>query len=923
MHAPAPRALGARARYFPGVSEPFDVHVVSHTHWDREWYHAAPRFRQRLVALVDALLDGEADAPGASFLLDGQAVVLEDYLAVRPERRDALAERLRDGRLEAGPWYVLADELIPGAESLVRNLLAGRRALALLGAAPPPVLYSPDAFGHAAALPTLAAGFGFPVAIVWRGYGGRRWPPGDAAIWRDAVGSEVLLVHLPPDGYEFGSSLPADDAGARERWRRLRDVLAPRSSLGVLLVQNGADHHAPQRALGEAVSALARAARPDRVRRSSLSAFAAAVVDRAAGRESGALPVVSGELRDSYGYTWTLQGTFGTRAAQKRAAALVERMLLRDAEPWAALARLARGDGTSLQPHVHAAWKTLLRCHPHDTLCGCSADEVARAMDARLESARTQTSGARDDALVALLGHDREVARERRAEWRPLLLVRNPAPRARGGVAEVEVTRFLRDEPVGPGSAAAQRAPAPEAPGVPRVEGGRVPVQEVACELRFERTESPRHYPDNDLVEVRRCLLWLDAVPAYGVLPLSLHETAAAVDPAPHPVVRAEGESIANDSLAVRVEDGECRLAASDGRRLDAFLGFESVADHGDLYTPAPRGPATAARLVHARVVERGPLRATIECDWSLVVPANPAAPAVGAPPPPGEPVELRLQSRLSLDAGAPFLRVHVRGENVARDHRLRLRVGTGVAAPDVLADAGFGPVHRAPLVVRPEDRVAEAPPPTAPLHRYVSCYGAEAGATLFSDGLAEYEVSGRGDVFVTLVRAVGELSRADLPERPGHAGWPLPTPAAQSPGPFDAELAVLLHGPHDARTLALVERTADDVLLPLRGITLRSAFTDLQAAGGIELAGEGLAFSTCKESEDGAWIVLRCVNLTGERVEGAWRLGAHVAQARLARLDETPLEPLEARSGVVSFTARARAVVTVLVRGEERADER
>ena len=923
MHAPAPRALGAQAPYFPGVSEPFDVHVVSHTHWDREWYHAAPRFRQRLVSLVDALLDGEADAPGASFLLDGQAVVLEDYLAVRPERRDALAERLRDGRLEAGPWYVLADELIPGAEALVRNLLAGRRALALLGAAAPPVLYSPDAFGHAAALPTLAAGFGLPVAIVWRGYGGRRWPPGDAARWRDAAGAEVLLVHLPPDGYEFGSTLPAHDAGARERWRRLRDALAPRSRLGVLLVQNGADHHAPQRALDEAVSALARAARPDRVRRSSLGAFAAAVVDRAAGRGSGALPVVSGELRDSYGYTWTLQGTFGTRTAQKRGAALVERLLLRDAEPWTALARLARADGTSFQPHVRAAWKTLLRCHPHDTLCGCSAEEVARAMVARLESARTLACGARDDALLALLAHDAESARERRADWRPLLLVRNPAARARGGVAEVEVTRFLRDEPVGPGSAAAPRAPTPDSLEAPRVAGGGVPVQEVARALRFERTESPRHYPDNDLVEVRRCLLWLDAVPGYGVLPLALDGTGAATEPTPHPVVRAEGASIANDTLSVRVEDGECRLVASDGRRLDAFLGFESVADHGDLYTPAPRGAATTARLLQARVVERGPLRATMECDWSLVVPANPAAPAVGAPPPPGEPVELRLRSRLSLDAGAPYLRVHVRGRNLARDHRLRLRVGTGVAAPDVVADAGFGPLHRAPLLVPPEDRAAETPPPTAPLHRYVSCYGAAAGATLFSDGLAEYEVTDGGSVFVTLVRAVGELSRADLAERPGHAGWPLPTPAAQSPGPFEAELAVLLHGPRDARTLALVERTADDVLLPLCGNTLRSAYTDLPAAGGIELAGEGLAFSTCKESEDGAWTVLRCVNVTDERVAGAWRLGAGVAEARLARLDETPLEPLEVRGGAVSFTAGARAVVTVLVRGEAFADER
>ena len=133
--------------------------VVSHTHWDREWYHAAGRFRQRLVALVDELLD-DPPPEGSSFLLDGQGIVLDDYLAVRPERAAELGTLLREGRLEAGPWYVLADELIPSGEALVRNLLAGRDALRALRADPPPVLYCPDAFGHPAALPALASGFG-------------------------------------------------------------------------------------------------------------------------------------------------------------------------------------------------------------------------------------------------------------------------------------------------------------------------------------------------------------------------------------------------------------------------------------------------------------------------------------------------------------------------------------------------------------------------------------------------------------------------------------------------------------------------------------------------------------------------------------------------------------------------------------------
>src|SRR3954469_18973938 len=155
-----------------------DLFLVAHTHWDREWYRTSERFRQRLVALIDELLD-EPPAPGESFLLDGQAVLLDDYLSVRPERAAELSALLRAGQIEAGPWYVLADELIPGGEALVRNLLAGRAAVRRLRGEPPPVLYCPDSFGHPAALPDLARGFGFALVVLWRGYGGTRWPAGD------------------------------------------------------------------------------------------------------------------------------------------------------------------------------------------------------------------------------------------------------------------------------------------------------------------------------------------------------------------------------------------------------------------------------------------------------------------------------------------------------------------------------------------------------------------------------------------------------------------------------------------------------------------------------------------------------------------------------------------------------------------------
>ena len=143
--------------------KPLTFHLVFHTHWDREWHLPHATYHARLVTMLDNLLDGlEADAGLRSFLLDGQTVLLEDYLQARPDRVDAVRELVRAGRLQVGPWYVLADEQVPAGESLVRNLLLGAADATRWGGRLD-VLYSPDAFGHPACWPELARGAGIVV----------------------------------------------------------------------------------------------------------------------------------------------------------------------------------------------------------------------------------------------------------------------------------------------------------------------------------------------------------------------------------------------------------------------------------------------------------------------------------------------------------------------------------------------------------------------------------------------------------------------------------------------------------------------------------------------------------------------------------------------------------------------------------------
>ena len=895
---------------------PLRIYVVSHTHWDREWYHTAARFRQRLVPLLDAVL--ERTVEGESFLLDGQAITLLDYLTVRPDREQALGARLRSGALEAGPWFVLADNLIPSGEAILRNLEAGRRVLRRFGAAAPPVAYCPDTFGHPAALPAVAAGYGFPVAIVWRGAGGTAHPASDAFRWESADGSSVVVHHLPPDGYEYGSALPAAADAAATRWRRMHAVLARRNRTGVVLLLNGADHHALQPDVGDAVDALRKVAADEAtLTRASLSAF----VEHfgAAGRVAP-LPVVQGELRDSYGYTWTLGGTLGTRAHQKRRNARLERALLRDVEPWLVLAwlhsaavraRRTAHDGTltlaQLPALLNVAWQGLLETHPHDTLCGCSVDAVARAMDARQESVRSQVQGVREAALQLAVQHDVVAARSRAITpgVSPLIVVRNRAATLRGGLAELQLLETLGDVAVGPAGADALPLVLSDQAAPPHLAG--IALQSLSSRVEHRRRESPQHYPDNDLVRVHRVVAWIPPVPAHGLRVLG---GAGGEEVGPPPAVRvsesASGITLDNDLLRVTVHEGQVTLA-QHGRCIADALTIESIIDRGDSYTPSLRGTPERLTCIGARLLHRGPLRAAVRLRWASSV------------------RDIRLHTTLVLDANADVLRCEVQGVNQRGDHRLQLTWRTGFAHAITRADAAFGPVVR--HVARAPDStetnanktggMKETVVPTMPMHRWATQAHHGACVTLFADGLAEAE-SRPGALSITLVRAVGELSRADLPERPGHAGWPSPTPDAQCLGRFGARLGVMLH-PDGPGVEQHVSRAADALLLPLVGGTWR----DLEVApapaaaqrAGPALHGAGLEASavTLAQHDDG--IILRAVNLTGATVHGHWMLphdGPWIVTR--CRLDETPLDTAQPVGARIDFVAGPRAIVSLHV---------
>lgn len=865
-------------------------HLILHTHWDREWYQPHPAFRARLVPMLDDLLEALERDPGfRSFLLDGQTVLVEDFLAVRPDAAQCLQALAAAGRLQTGPWYVLADELTPSAESLVRNLLIGTADADRLGGGLA-ALYSPDAFGHPAALPSLAREFGLAAGVLWRGLAPR---PGDGDLfrWRAPDGAELLLYHLPRDGYEIGAALPADAAALPAAWAAVRDGLVGRARSPHVAVFVGADHHAAHPDPVRLAELLAALEPGHQVRISRLDEFLSA-----AAAEAHSVPDITGELRWSYGYTWTLQATHGTRLPLKRDNARAEVAFERFAEPLAALA--ARAGGRDRRPLLRAGWRTLIQAHFHDTICGCSHDEVAVAAGRRIADARATARAVTRAAVHELAGHDPDRARDTDERTEPALLVWNPAARRRHGVAIADLTCFRHDILVGPpGHRVARVGKAVGAFALADEAGHPVPVQVIGRREGIERVDAARHYPDADAVEIVRVAF---ESPPIGGLGLTVLRRGRPVAPRPAHPVRAEGRTLANGLIEATLRsDGTVSLRdLRTGERYPALLGAESEPDAGDTYTfeRARRTlPKRASARAEARLVAAGPLVAIAEARW--------------------EALDAAFRMELSLRAGEPFVRVALGLDNRGRDRRLRLRLPLALPGAHSIAGAPFGTERRAAVDPDLSGFPAEHPVATAPAQRFAGAAQGARGLALLAPGHFEFEWTAAGDLCFTLLRSVGELSRDDLQARPGHAGWPTPVPGAQCLGPGRIELAL---APVSEAVLrgSRVYELWEDAFLPPAALWIREAEPLRPTRACAELDGAGFVLSAVKPAESGEGMILRCCNATDEEREGTWWITPVPVAAWRVRADERMPVPvsIERSTGALRFRAAPREIVSFRV---------
>jgi alpha-mannosidase len=883
-----------------------DVHVVSHTHWDREWYLTHEQFRLRLVDLVDGVLDLLDRAPAfAHFHLDGQTVVLEDYLELRPEQETRLRRRVAEGRLLVGPWYVMPDMFLVSGEALVRNLALGHAVAERFGGVMR-VGYVPDPFGHVGQMPQLLLGFGLEAAILWRGFGGER----AEYQWEAPDGSRVLLLHLPREGYGNAARLPVEEAALRARAEGLVAREAARSAVDTVLLMAGSDHLEPHPRL---LDLLAAAGGPA-ARLSTLPAYAAAVA--AAVRERGVvLPVVSGELRSGEEYAHLLPGVLSARVYLKQANARVQRTLERRAEPLAAFAWLA-GHACPAGALGHA-WKTLLQNHPHDSICGCSVDAVHRENETRFARAGDVADAVVERSLATLA---RLVPAAPAGALR--LLVVNAEAAAHDGVVEGLVEVPVSSAEAGRDDEASLFDPPlafhpPRPLGLADPHGRALPFQVLSDEAALQYRLSPHVPPLGVNVRRLRVAFRPPEVPPCGFAAVDLRFDR--VEPPPGPAAWAGPGFLENDVLRADVKpDGTLDVREKRSghlfERCAEWLDEGDVGDEYDHSPPAEDRPVASAqaRVASVRVLHAGPLVACLEVDLELSVPAAASADRRTRSV---EAVALPVTMRVGLAAASARLDLTVSLDNQARDHRLRLTFPTGEPASHARADTAFA-VERRPARRPPAPPFApEAAASAAPLQCFVDAGGEHAGLTLFTDGLTEYEVleGSPTRLALTLLRCVGHLSRDDLSTRRGHAGPALPTPGAQCLGRHEFRLAIAPRGapPPSGRLYAqALAFLCPPLLVPAAGAAtggpFRRSFLEVSCPSGEAVV------SACKKADGRDSLVVRLFNPGAAGASVRLRCARPVTEAFRLDLRERRLATLPAAGGIVDLALGAGKIETV-----------
>ncbi len=903
-------------------------HIVSHTHWDREWRWPVWTTRLQLIEFFKQLLElMERREDFRYYTLDGQSVMVTDYLEMAPEDRARIVRLVTAGRLFIGPWFTLPDPWPIAGECLVRNLLVGRKVCRELGGALS-VGYTTFGWGQPAQIPQLYAGFGIEAIVTAKNVSRQRAPHSEF-LWRSPDGTTVFTTRLGElgranfykrallkilHGGQFWSDewhfdwrraglivRSADagdqamdfhhvDSGPRIHAEHLRDALlnawsTTEDSLSPTdrFLGEGCDYTVGLELLPELIE-QANAAFDDRQ-------FIHGNLPDYIQRLRGTIPldvlrVVEGELRDPP-ITAVQGNALATRLYLKRLNRLAEHALIQGAEPLVAIARMM---GLPCPAgFLENAWRYLLLSHSHDAINGVTLDKISRDVVHRLEQVLEIAHALTIHAMTGMIGRMNLSGFD---AGDVLLVVFNPLPMARREVLfaaldtprEQDVARFSLVDTDG------RRRPVQW---IDRHEH-LVPVHDACARPRPFYCD--RHTVYFDTGEVPAGGYKVYRLVAESRQDRSLDFLYERIDQGSQ--LCDGGMGMENEFLKVTFQsDGTFDLLDKTTNR--AFRGLNAYEDGGELGDYWHRTVPNHDEVISSRgfphrirLVRDGPLVTTFAIETTMRVPARAdwSRRARGA-----DCIDLRIETEVSLAAGQRRVDVTVRFNNQAEDHRLRALIPTWIQAEHSDAEGHFLVLRRPITLARDVNGVGPGGMKTLPQHTFVDLSDGEGGLAILNRGLTEFEVSEDASrtIALTLLRTAPMKICTEFRTPtvdPNQKG-------GQCLGEHVCEYSLYPHTGDWSQ--GGVNREAQFYTVPLRSLQTAPHARGRHAPtrSFYELKSDRVVAAAMKTPDDAqsGWdLVLRIYNPSPAADRAEWTFNQPLARAALLQLNEEEIAPLE-----------------------------
>ena len=901
------------------------VHVVPHSHWDREWYFTTSRSKVYLMkGLKDVLDTLESNPDFKYFMVDAQGSLLDDYIKWMPQDKDRITKLVKEKKLVIGPWYTQTDQLVISGESIVRNMYYGMKRCETFGGYMN-VGYVPDSFGQSGNMPQIYKEFGIEDTLFWRGVSDDMVNHTDYN-WRGDDGSVVFTTQIP-FGYYIGGNIPEDPKQSEEFWQKeCFEKAGGRSATKHIYFPNGFDQAPIRTNLPEIIK--------ERNEKDPENEYVISCIEdyiKDVKSENPELEEVSGELVIAK-HMRIHKSIFSSRSDLKVMNTQIQNYVTNVMEPLLTLSYNLGND----YPHeaVGEIWKLLFENAAHDSIGSCISDTANEDVYVRYKQAR-------DIAVNLVELHSRLIATSVKNDAEMTFTLINTLPQKRNDT--VVVKTYI------PGGNFAILDEKGNKIDYTVIESRDLTDYVLSQTIKLD--PSRKFYVPSQVLEATIAIKTSD-VPAFGYVQYTLDTKGNSAKNL------EKKNTLENEFYAINVEE-DGSLTITDKENNVTYKNQGVLVENGDdgdsfNYSPPRKDLEVFSNKSECSVeVSGSDIYDQAVIKFNMVVPKDLEERAEGKVS-----VNLPITMTVALRKDSKVIDFNVHVDNKGLSHRLCVLFDSQIVSSFNYADEQFGSIKRPnyyekemklymasaenktekktgvqELANWANDQSTWQEPPISiePTQSYVSLTDGKQGIAVIPQGVREYEVLDDHMIRLTLFRTYGFMGKENLIYRPGRASGEriIETPAAQLLKEMDFAFGFTTYASDineaNVDTLAKAYNTNIEVYTYAEFLNGRLIFSQREIEGTKESryslfeTENKLVVSAMKKAEDNDGYIIRLFNgKNHENISDTIKFNFDVKEAYYTNLREEKTEDIKVENNTINVKELSHCkFVTICVKAK------